>query len=413
MRKVQLFGFLILAMALGMSRPALAFWTFSSDQGYLRSTCTGGGSVGCDGDPAHSYSDPAGNNPPHVYQWGTGWYTAEFPGLGIRELDGGNVHVTALGGAGERCKVLDWHNAYHTITVGVLCFAPNGAPANSLFTVSYVQRFASGYPFIPNDGYGPEGAYVFASDKSNPSYDASTSPYAWNSTNGPILISHVPGTGTYNVVFSGQDAGVQWGLPSAGQCFDDNAGTVEVTAYGDDNVYCKAARAPMNKRSGRPLSNDTEVEVLCFDGYTGEPAESAFTLSYNTLSPNGTPSGGFVYGDQPYATTTYSPVATFSRQLVNTGDGNDCPHCITPASTITRVGTGLYNVLFPSLIGDSSAYTHVNVTGAGPGNDTCKVNDWWGDSGTSTVQVQCYTKDGYPVDANYFLNISTQEWIPS
>ena len=62
---------------------------------------------------------------------GVGSYTVEFYGLQNALLDGGNVQVTAYGGGSAQCKVEAWAFS----SVAVLCFAPDGTPVDSYFTL--------------------------------------------------------------------------------------------------------------------------------------------------------------------------------------------------------------------------------------------------------------------------------------
>jgi len=417
----------VLALIIGVSPPLLADWTYSSEYGYTRSVCTVGD---CYGDSNHSFV--IGNvfsTPPLITQQGTGQYTVWLSSTYFVS-DGGNVQVTALGGSAERCKAsFGWFRSLSTIVIGVRCFATDGSLVNSLFTASYVYRNRmDAQPGFT--GMGAESAYVLVTDPSNPSYDATAAPYgseyAWNSSGKPILIYHEPGTGSYNVTFFGQDGSVQWNLPNQGECADDNAGTVQVTAVGTDNAYCKAARAPMNRRSGRSIGGDTEVAVSCFDGSTGQPTEAAFSLSYSYMSPSGAISDGFAYADQPTATASYYPPETFSRQVLDTGHGGS-PHCFPNAGTsaelplVTRVGMGVYDVLFPVLkeyddpdeVQFVESHSLPHVTAVGTGSDTCKVNDWAGVPNwqPTTVQVACHTATGDPTDAAFMVNLSTRNYV--
>lgn len=408
MRKTQVPAIFGLAVVFGVSSQASAEWTFPGWQGYLRSTCLDPGSSGCYGDPSSTRVIPEGNPPPIVYGNGTGSYLVEFPGLAFDGIDGGNVQVNAVGGSAERCKVAAWDRSADNVEVIVDCYGADGTPANSLFAVSYIRR---GFNDID---YGPESAYVWDYDPSSPSFDATVAPWTFNSTLAPVVIFHPPGTGTYDVIFGGQDASTNYVIPNNGDCSDDNAGTIEVTAYGNDNTYCKAAQWPMNRRSGRLLQDYTEIAVSCFDGNTGDPSESQFTLRYSTLSPSATQSAGFTYGDQPTA-DSYMPSTTFSRQILFTQEGEHFPHCILddPVS-ITRLGTGIYNVYFSWI--DGADWTNANVTGVGSGSDTCKTNDWWRvhhcvqqscwDGGM--VQVACYSAAGSSVDSRFVVSIGNQ-----
>ena len=89
----------ILALIVGAASPVFADWTYTQEYGYTRSVCTVGD---CDGDSNHSFTMGNDSTLPSITQTGTGEYTVTLSGSFIS--DGGNVQVTALGGAAERCK---------------------------------------------------------------------------------------------------------------------------------------------------------------------------------------------------------------------------------------------------------------------------------------------------------------------
>lgn len=61
-----------------------------------------------------------------------GIYQVWFEGL---TLDAGTVHVTAYGSNAAACKVVSWGGE----GINVRCFDAAGDPANSLFTVAYLE----------------------------------------------------------------------------------------------------------------------------------------------------------------------------------------------------------------------------------------------------------------------------------
>ena len=64
-----------------------------------------------------------------------GHYDAVFTGLTTKSKSGGNVQVTAYGQGNEQCKVKGWRKANRNFVASVACFQPNGAAADSQFSV--------------------------------------------------------------------------------------------------------------------------------------------------------------------------------------------------------------------------------------------------------------------------------------
>ena len=61
----------------------------------------------------------------------TGVYTVRWPEMDPQILQAGHVQVTAYGSGNAQCKVTGWGST----SADVLCFAPNGAPVDSYYTV--------------------------------------------------------------------------------------------------------------------------------------------------------------------------------------------------------------------------------------------------------------------------------------
>jgi hypothetical protein len=285
----------------------------------------------------------------------------------LGDIAGGDVQVTAYGAGSERCKVDYWGSSEGTLQAFINCYTAGGALADSLFTANYVRR--AGTP-------GPEGAYVWAYDAYSSSYDPATV-YQWNSTGGAISISHTPETGDYAVTLGGQDL---------------NGGTVEVTAYGGGNSYCKVGGW-----------GGTTAYVNCFDGSTGDPVESQFTLIFSTKSPNNIPSYTYAWADQPW-TSSYNPSTSYERGILQTECGVELT---MPNATITRSSVGRYTVQFPGMASISAYPSNVKVTGYSYGSDTCKVVGWWSSGADAFAEVACFDAGGTAVDAYYTITYSS------
>jgi len=302
-----------------------------------------------------------------VTQVATGQYHVDFAGL-AGSAGAGNVQVTANGSHGERCKVAGWGASGTALRATVYCFTATGAPLNSTFTASFVQR---------TDFPGAEGAYLWAYSPSSTSYTLSSS-YQWNSANAAMSITHTPGSGDYTVSLGGQNLG---------------GGTVQVTAYGSDNAYCKVG------------GWGGTVDVRCFNGSNGQPIDSAFTMIFDTKSPNNIPSYTYVWANQP-TSASYQPSPSYEHGSLNT----ECGTSITePNVTIGRISTGNYEIFFPGMASVTANPDYVKVTGYGAGSDTCEVVAFsaTGANAQSFAQVQCTSANGTPVDAFYTITYSS------
>jgi hypothetical protein len=190
----------------------------------------------------------------------------------------------------------------------------------------------------------------------------------WNSTSDVQSVNEVcsDDTGVYSVY-----------LPNLGA----TAGTVQVTAYGSDGVYCKVA-------GWAPDGTRQRVKVRCF-GPTGNPADSRFTVSYTNRTGTSTRPLVYVFASQP-AAASYTPPANY--QYNSTGAAN----------TITKqAGTaGVYTINAPDVAG---ATGNVQVTAYGPGSEWCTA--WnWANSGTALrIQVRCWSATGAPADSKFTM----------
>jgi len=330
---------------------------------------------------AYSHNSTGGTN---IINWlNIGQYRVDFPGLG--SVVGGDVQVTAYGSGSERCKVSFWTSSGSTLQVYINCFTATGAPTNTLFTANYVRR---------SDRPGIEGAYVWANDSTSAWYTP-FSTYSWNSTGGAISISRT-GTGAYSVNLAGQNLG---------------GGTVEVTAYGGTNSYCKVGSW-----------GGSSVNVVCFNGTTGAPVDSQFDLifetqspsplDYRSNSPNNIWSFSYAWAYSPSA-ASYTLAGPYQIGKVSCcTDGAGYPFGPTQApGTITRSGIGTYNVKFPGLATMSASPSNVKVTGYGYGSDTCKVVNWYTIGNDAYANVVCHTAGGALVDAYYTITYSSFAYI--
>jgi hypothetical protein len=231
----------------------------------------------------------------------------------------------------------------------ILCSAPSDAP-----TMGYTNTtFASGFVW---------------SGASTGTFPANSS-YSYNSSGGAPAntISNV-GTGAYTVDFPGLAA--------------EYGGNVQVTAYGGGSDRCKV---------GSWGTNGTALRAYVYCHNTaGQPSNTVFTASYVRRPGIGYgQNGGYLWADQPSATTTYTPSLPY--QWNSAGQRN----------TVQRNGVGSYLATFPGVTVNGGS---VEVTAYGSSSDYCKIGFW----GNNVVEVNCYNNSGAPVDSRFTLNFTDQ-----
>jgi hypothetical protein len=207
----------------------------------------------------------ASHTPPSSYQWnangslstvswgGTGVYYASLTGLST--VYPSSVQVTAYGEDSAYCKVSSWGAGGGNVNVTVRCFAANGQPANSRFTLS----FFTSAPTL----WAPTG-YVWANDKLSSSY----TPYTWFQKNaqGGTNTAGRYGQGSYWVHYPHfkSTSLTAWGWNASS--------TAQVTAYGEGPEYCKVG-------SWWETATGSQVEIACFNP-GGTPADTQFNQAF-------------------------------------------------------------------------------------------------------------------------------------
>lgn len=194
--------------------------------------------------PDARYVSSPGGDGVTVTRSTSGSYAVRFPGLFNDSPDRGNVQVTSLGTAGEHCKLTNWTpGAGGALTASVACFAANGQPADARFAVLAVAG-----------SRGSEGmaAYTYANQPGTASY---TPLPQLTFARGETQITR-SGTGAYGVRFGGLGG--------------SRGGTVQVTAVGAGNAWCKV----LNWGAG---ADAFSANVRCFGG-GGQPQDSMFSL---------------------------------------------------------------------------------------------------------------------------------------
>ena len=203
-------------------------------------------------------------------------------------------------------------------------------------------------PALADYGY----AYAWVPGGAAPAVSAQ---YSLNSANGPITVSR-GGTGTYTVTFTNSGIDTGW--------------SVQATAYGTNSNYC-------NVESW----GGSQVIVDCFNT-AGTAADSDFSVL--AVSNQNDKNIAFAWADKP-TTASYTPNTDYS---FNPGG----------AITITRSGTGTYQVLFNGLNGDGG---DVQIDAYGS-NATCYSGGW---GGSFLANVDCVNAAGAAVDSFFVINV--------
>jgi hypothetical protein len=196
--------------------------------------------------------------------------------------------------------------------------------------------------------------------------------YIYDSARKPITVSRI-GIGVYAVTFDDLADGAP----------DD----VQVSAYGT-NGYCISA--------GWARSKTTIVAYVHCDDATGKPANTAFTLLYQSRGqPFGASDKGiaFLTANAP-KTASYSPE---KQHAFNSAGGT---------MTITRSGVGRYMVFVPGLTAtkgsDAQVTAYMDLA-------HCKPGAWTAGASGTSIEVRCYGKSGHPVDARFNLAYALRE----
>jgi len=279
----------------------------------------------------------------------TGVYSVNFAGNQFVAGNGGdgNIQNTAYGGS-EYCKVEEWSSAY---VVTVLCFNTAGVPADSLFTITLLQ--------IANK---QNIAYAWVDDKTS----STSTPLAAAALNpgGGVTVTH-SSPGNYAVTFAG---------------LNGNGGTVQVTAFGADNVSCNIINWGLDTAY-------FTANVGCTDPL-GVKADSQFDIA---VIPAGVVMAGaaFAYAKED-STSSYTAEAGFSY----------APGYLP---TLTHTSQGNFTVTFPGLNPSSRNGGNVLATSkSSPGR--CSANSWVSQGSTSIVaNVLCFDTSGNPADAEFTI----------
>jgi hypothetical protein len=297
--------------------------------------------------PSSKYSANSTGARNTIVRNGTGDYVVTFPGLAAISANGGTVDVTGYATNGS-CDVAEWLTVGSAVSATILCFAPGGTAQDSEFDVV----FASAGTSTPSNL-----SYLWADQPTSASYTPN-SVYQFNSGGSTDTITRIS-TGHYTVA-----------IPDIGL----NAGTVKVSAYGDEGVSCDVG--------GWGGSPTLDVSVLCTH-VSGSPVDSYYSMTWvndSSLLAATTGDWGYVWANEP-TTSSYTPDPSY--QSNSSGATN----------TVARSGVGVYEVDFPNL---GKKKGDVQVTGYGSGA-VCNFSGWTG----SAVDVSCYNAAGAPEDSDF------------
>ena len=285
---------------------------------------------------------------------GVGRYQVLFHGLLAGGVNGGTVDVTPDDTFGY-CKIASWGPSGTSLSVKIDCYSVGGSPEDTNFFVSFAD---------PGSSPPANLSYVWGNKPAQASYTPDHR-YQFNSGGGTDTITQI-GTGDYHVI-----------VPGVGL----DAGTVKVTAYGPGSAAtCQAG----SLWGGHPTLN---VYVSCYDT-SGNPVNAKFTMTWvnhsSLLGVKGR-TWGYVWGDDP-TSSSYTPTLTYQG---NSSGGTD---------TITRSGTGSYEVDMPGIGGDGG---NVQISAFGEPQDHCSDGGYFGSGSTEVIDVICFDTSGNPADSEF------------
>jgi hypothetical protein len=297
----------------------------------------------------------------HIRRLGTGRYRVTFFGLGSFATQG-TVDVTAEGLQPEQCTVVSWgpDSTHANLLVNVDCFKVTGAALDSFFMAAFTS------------GGSTTGTtdFVWANNPTKGSYTPELA-YQFNSSGGTNTIKHL-GTGRYKVLLPG---------PVVAD------GTVKVTAYGSIANFCQVDE-------WLDMSPGQNVFVDCFSP-AGTPVNNKFTMTFTAsddLFGDGVANSGYLWANDA-TSSSYTPDAPYQFDTAGT------------TATVTKLGTGEWETLFPSEGDGAQGDQQATAYGSAPAH--CVVDGPIGTvSGSEQGDVFCFGTSGNPLDTLY-----TTQWM--
>ena len=309
-----------------------------------------------DGDAATvsaSYSLNPGVGLVTAARTGIGTYTVTFPSATVGPngglSTGWTVQASAYGSNTNYCKMQSWGGAQ----AFVACYNAAGSPANSAFTVLGVSSVND------KDIY-----FALANQPTTASYNPDPN-YVYN-PGGAVTITR-ENVGVYHVSFQGQSL--------VNQTVN---GTVQVNAFGSDNVFCFASAVN---------ATNEPILVSCATP-AGNAADSLFVI--DIVSAKATPTGiAYTWANQP-TNPSYAPD---SKSTYNPTGG---------AVNVSRSSPGQYLLKFAGL--GVGQVTGGNVLVSSVDGFRCSVESWMPAADSSfQVSVGCSNFVGSPVDDEFVL----------
>jgi hypothetical protein len=211
--------------------------------------------------------------------------------------------------------------------------------------------------------------YVWANSPTASSYTPSPS-YQFNSS-GAANVVRRNGVGNYTVSF-----------PNLGV----NGGTALATAYGATVATCKVG-------SWLPFGTTLSLNVNCFNT-AGAPIDTYFTASFSQAQSSAA-RVAYVWANNP-TSPSYTPSTSYNFNPSGA------------LNTITRLGTGYYDVQLPNM---ATSGGDVELTAYGSDSSRCKVSNWSPLGSTEYVYVRCYNTAGAPIDTYFTLTFASSTSI--
>jgi hypothetical protein len=292
--------------------------------------------------PIYSFNPTGGAT--SITRSGTGVYNVVFTGLGPLGENAGHVQVSAYGSAPARCKLESWgaDNAQ------VRCLNLAGSATDSRFTLLFIKQEAE----REDIAYGWLDDGTITNRILSGTY--STSP-------GGSIFSERIATGDYELEFTHLDG------------FGVNLGTVQVTAHGMDDAWCKVA-----------FWSGQDANVRCFDA-AGMAADAEFTIFFHKTAR--TPFNQEYAFGLAHAETSASYPGLDTTSYNASGGG----------VSFSRSGVGTYRASWPGMPGVGSDGGAVLVSQFGDDPGYCKTAGWT----DGEADVRCFDGSGSPADREY------------
>jgi len=267
----------------------------------------------------------------------------------------GMVHASAMGSQANFCNVNGWGPSGADLTASVRCFDRTGSRTDSQFIVVFQMT---------NSNQGRE-AHVWADQPMNPIYQPNAN-YSYNSHAGQQNWVTRASVGKYTVSFGG---------------LGSTKGSVQVSAYGDHRVACRASRWYDN-------GTNEWVIVLCRDPL-GHLVDSRFDVTFVQSQGLKGQFGGpaaYLWANRP-TVASYHPDPAYRWSAPRA------------RSTVSRTNVGVYSVKLPSMPLGGAAL----VTPTGTGKARCVIASIRISAAPQRVGVRCFNIAGAPADAPFAL----------